>query len=367
MKMTSILAALVLMLAGPAFALDVTLDTQSAKAVLKALKNSALTRSEALAVAALPGNQGLIRKAVSYKIAATTETFADALVASAHGAPLDTPTAKGLSFERLKPRAEALTALIERIETHPKDFKAWVIARVGAFSPPGGSTKIEGYLVAGGTSGGFAFGEPKFYLNLGYFDEFEPAKVVLAHELYHAVQGVFTVDVDDRWLKPESPTAEGRAHQQMCANVANLFANLYQEGSASSVGDTMMLDPETGPLAKRSRKELEDGLNQLGGHLTLLELSVVGLQAKTPVPFDDVYALGFYVPEPLYKVGYVMAKAIATDEGPQGLAAFLNQPGYSFVERYAALPRYGKDRDHPPLGPNTLAAVRMLKAGCTAP
>ena len=88
MKMTSILAALVLMLAGPAFALDVTLDTQSAKAVLKALKNSALTRSEALAVAALPGNQGLIRKAVSYKIAATTETFADALVASAHGAPL---------------------------------------------------------------------------------------------------------------------------------------------------------------------------------------------------------------------------------------------------------------------------------------
>ena len=89
MKMTSILAALVLMLAGPAFALDVTLDTQSAKAVLKALKNSALTRSEALAVAALPGNQGLIRKAVSYKIAATTETFADALVASAHGAPLE--------------------------------------------------------------------------------------------------------------------------------------------------------------------------------------------------------------------------------------------------------------------------------------
>ena len=84
------------------------------------------------------------------------------------------------------------------------------------------------------------------------------------------------------------------------------------------------------------------------------------------MPFDDVYALGFYVPEPLYKVGYVMAKAIATDEGPQGLAAFLNQPGYSFVERYAALPRYGKDRDHPPLGPNTLQAVRMLKAGCKA-
>jgi hypothetical protein len=60
-------------------------------------------------------------------------------------------------------------------------------------------------------------------------------------------------------------------------------------------------------------------LNNLSAHRTLLELSVVGLQAKISVPYDDVYSLGFYVPEPLYKVGYVMAKAISTDDGPQGL------------------------------------------------
>jgi len=358
------LVSLVLAFVRPALALEVTLDAGAAKAVLGALGNPKLTRSEALAIAALPGNQGLILKANSYKIPATTDTFADALVASAHGAPLDTPAANAMGFERLKPNADALTALIARIETHPKDFQAWVTERVALFSPSGSETKISGYLVAGGTSGGFAFGEPKFYLNLNYFNEFEPAKVVLAHELYHAVQAVYTVDQDDHWLKPQSATADGRAHQQMCANLANLFVNLYEEGSATYVGDPMLLDPATGPLAQKTRTELQDGLNNLSSHRTLLELSVVGLQAKTPVPFDEVYALGFYLPEPLYKVGYVMARAIARDDGPQGLAAELSRPGYAFALRYTQLPLYGKDRDHPPLGPNTLQALQLLNSGC---
>ena len=345
---------------------DVTLDTGSAKAVLSALKNPSLSRSDALAIAALPGNQGLIRKANSYKIAATTETFADALVASAHGTPIDTPTANNLGFERLKPNAAALTALIMQIETHPMEFQTWVTRRVALFSPAGSKTKIDGYLVAGGNSGGFAFDEPKFYLNLNYFNEFEPAKVVLAHELYHAVQAVYTVDLDDRWLKPQGVTLYEKAHQQICANLANLFASLYQEGSASYVGDPMLLDAETGPLAKKTRTELQDGLNTLSSYRTLLELSVIGLQATNPVPFDDVYALGFYIPEPLYKVGYVMAKAVANDEGPQGLAAGLAQPGYVFARRYIELPLYGKDRDHPKLGPHTIEAIQLLSSGCKA-
>ena len=358
------LAAMVLACATPGCAMEVALDAGSAKAVLAALGNPSLGRSDALAVAQLPGNQGLIRKANSYHIPATAETFADALMAAAHGEPANTPTAKNLGFDRLKPRARALTALITTIETHPDTFRSWVVDRVGRFSPPGSSMKIDGYLIVGGNSGGFAFGEPKFYLNLNYFNEFEPAKVVLAHELYHAVQAVYSVDTDDRWLKPESPAEDGRAHQHMCADLANLFANLYQEGSASYVGDPMLLDPESGPLAKKTRGELQDGLDNLSTHRTLLELSVVGLQAKTAVPYDDVYALGFYVPEPLYKVGYVMAKAIAVDGGPGGLAALLDRPGYEFARRYVALPLYGKDREHPPLGPNTLDAIQRLASGC---
>ena len=360
----ALLAVSLCQFAGSAHGQEVTLDASSGKAVLDALKNPKLELAEALSVAGLPGNQGLIRKANSYHIAATTETFAEALIASAHGTSLDTPTAKNLGFDRLKQKADDLAALIAKIEAHPDEFQAWVVERVGSFSPKSSMVRISGYLVVGGNSGGFAFDEPKFYLNLSYFNEFETAKVVLAHELYHAVQAVYSVEKDDTWLKPESSTAKGRARQQVCANLSNLFANLYQEGSASYVGDPMLLDEQTGPLAKKTRAELQDGLNNLHNHLTLMELSVVGLEAKKPVPFDDVYALGFYVPEPLYKLGYVMAKAIATDEGPQSLTKFLGEPGYSFAKHYVALPGYGKDRDHPKLGPNTLAAIRLLASGC---
>ena len=369
MKPASLLlcvVALAFSVTDSACAMEVTLDTQSAKAVLGALGNPALSRPEALAIASLPGNEGLIRKANSYHVAATRETFADALLASAHSMPMDTPTAESLGFERLKPNASRLIDLITRIEGHPREFQDWVIERVRQFSPPTAATKIDGYLIVGGSSGGFAFGEPKFYLNLNYFNEFEPAKVVLAHELYHAVQAVYTVDDDSRWLKPQSPTPGGKAHQQVCANLANVFSNLYQEGSASYVGDPLLLDPEAGPLARKTRTEFQDGLNNLGAHRTLLELSVIGLQAKDPVPFEDVYSLGFYVPEPLYKVGYVMAKAIAADDGPQGLAAFLDQPGYLFARRYTQLALYGKDRGHPALGPNTLNAIHLLESGCKA-
>jgi hypothetical protein len=244
-------AVSILRFAGSAHGQEVTLDFSSSKAVLRALKNPSLDRAEALSVAGLPGNQGLIRKANSYHIAATTETFAEALLASAHGAPLDTPSANSLGFDRLKQKADDLAALIAKIEARPDEFQAWVVERVGRFSPTSSNVRISGYLVVGGNSGGFAFDEPKFYLNLSYFDEFETAKVVLAHELYHAVQSVYSVDKDETWLKPESATARGKAHQQMCANLANLFADLYQEGSASYVGDPMLLHDEAGPLAKK--------------------------------------------------------------------------------------------------------------------
>jgi hypothetical protein len=189
----------------------------------------------------------------------------------------------------------------------------------------------------------------------------------MAHEPYHAIQGVYSVESEKTWHEPASVNAEGLARQHACANLANLFANLYEEGSAEYVGDPLLLDPSSGPIAARIRSELESGLNKFADHRTLLELAVVGLQAPKPVPFEDVYSLGFYVPEPLYKVGYVMAKAIATDEGPDALAGFLAQPGYRFVQHYLELPLYGRDKAHPRLGPNTVDAIQLLKSGCKLP
>ena len=358
------LILVVLSLSPPARATMLILDTQAAKAVLSALNTSALSSAEAHAIAELPGNQGLIRKALSYKIAVSTNAFSEALLAAAHGSALDTPTARYLHFDRIKPKTTMLEALIRTIETHPADFNTWVIDRIDAFSPPKSTVKVSGYLVVGGTSGGFAFDDPDFFLNLDQFDEFAPARLLLAHEFYHAVQAAHPVGPANPPPRPHT-TAGGRGPDHMvCEHLSDLFDNLYQEGSASYVGDPLLLDAAGGQVAATTRAEFETGLKHLGAHRTLLELAVVALQAPDPVPYDDIYALGFYVPEPLYKLGYVMAKALAQDQGPGALAAFLGQPGYAFVQQYARLPQYGKDRDHPALGPKTLQAIQRLASGC---
>ena len=50
-----------------------------AKGVLDALRNPALTRDASLRIAAMPGNQAIIRKSNEFKIPANTQNFADAL------------------------------------------------------------------------------------------------------------------------------------------------------------------------------------------------------------------------------------------------------------------------------------------------
>ncbi len=342
------LAKLILFLVPAACQASVTIDFAAARAVLSAVGNPRLTRDDALRIARLEGNQGLIRKEISYGRPATGESLADALLAAAQGHAPQAPFQ--FHFDRLKPRAEALTALINRIEKEPSAFRDWVVKRVAAYGLPDSDVSLSGYLVAGGPSGGFAFSEPKFYLNLAYFDEFDTARVVMAHELYHAVQG--------------AEAGESAPLPKACQSTAQLFGALYEEGSASFVGDVLLLQGIEAPGAKKMLDEMQGGLNNINNSITLLELSVAGLSAPNPVPYDDVYALGFYQPEILYKLGYVMAKAIAADEGSLALAKHLKQPGYAFTSHYLALPKYGADRDHPKLGINTRAAVERLGKGC---
>jgi len=344
---------------------NITIDGSSARAVLAAVRNPALTHEQALRIAAMPGNQGLVRKENSYGRHATTQSLADALFAVAHD---ETPSAEfRFQFERLKPRAEALAALLDRIEANPTAFRDWVIMRVNTFSPPNPKLAITGYLIAGGPSGGFAFGKPEFFLNLNYFDEFDTARVVMAHELYHAVQGAYAVQPQDWWADRGADSGPHAVLAKQCATNSELFEALYEEGSASYVGDLLQLKGAPGPGAKTLLGDFEDGLHDIDRSTTLLELSVTGLNASQPVPYDEVYALGFYVPEILYKLGYVMSKAIAVDEGPQALTADLGHPGNAFAAQYLALPRYGRDADHPKLGPNSVAAIQRLQAGCPIP
>ena len=82
----SVISLLVLITAAQrAVGITVTVNTDAAKAVLFALGNPSLTRDEAFKIAQMPGNQGVIRKQNEFRIPVTTESFANALLAAAHG------------------------------------------------------------------------------------------------------------------------------------------------------------------------------------------------------------------------------------------------------------------------------------------
>lgn len=341
-----------------AFALSVRVDTDSAKAVLVAIQNPSLSLDEALRIARLPGNQGIIREQKSFKIPVTTASFAHALVAAARGEATNDPTESALYFAALKLKAVQLLRLTNQIEGDSEGFQRSIEGRIEKFTIPDLGLQLRGFVVAGGDGGGYSFGGTDFFLNLSFNDDLIVAKTTTKHELYHAVQGAFTKE------RQSGAVVSAHSSRQNCANTSRLFADIYEEGSAMYVEDISTLSQSHSESAMRQLADIRDGLEHIHSSVALLELSVTGLHATTAVPFDDVYEVGFYGHGVLYDIGYVMAKAIVDNEGPQGLAALLKSPSYGMILRYIQLPGYGKDKDHPKLGLNTIAAVNQLVSGC---
>ena len=338
-----------------AHAITVTMDTQSAKAALEALNDPALTHDEAIKVAKMTGNQGTIRKLNEFKIPATTETFASALYAAAHGKKVTDPAETNFFFDVVKSKDAQLLELVKTIDTNPEAFQSDIKKRIAMFTPSNADISLHGYVVAAGDGGGYAFGDTDFYLNVGIIDELVVAKTVATHELYHAVQGAYVKDRDIPKVAMSNAS---------CASTAKLFANLYEEGTAVYVEDISLLASSRSASGMRQEADLTDGIKQVRWSSALLEISIAALTAHHAVPYDKVYGVGFYGHAILYNIAYVMAKAIVDNGGPQALTKLLKEPSYEFILQYAQLPRYGADEDHPKLGPNTIEMANTLATGC---
>ncbi|TFI59459.1 hypothetical protein E2493_04510 [Sphingomonas parva] len=338
--------------AAPAAPLRVTLDAESARGVLKALANPALTREEALALARLPGNAGLIRKVLSYDRPADEAKLADALLAAAKGGSGGDVDAN-YRFVGVRDNAAAIGETLDYLADPA--ILADVRTRILAFTPARVRGEVGGYLIAGGTSGGFAFDEPKFYLNVAMFPSAPLARTILAHELYHGVQQLAAAS-----RKPAAGAAACRAKLPGGANLARLFDSLLQEGAASYVGDVLALPAGDAPV-EEARKRSQRGVNMIGRSVTLLRLSTHALATDPEADYDAIYGLGFYGDEILYPLGYVMARAIVAEGGDAALAELIDRPGAEFVTRYAALKAYG-GKDAPALDKATLERARALAA-----
>ena len=335
-------------------AVAVKLDADTARAVLTAVQDPGLTRAQALTIAHLPGNQGLVRKQKSYGVEADEGRLADALIAAAH----HQPSAAGdrYAFDKVRDNAPAIAKALDALMDPNAHTVEQVKRRLALFTPPRVKGEVSGYLIAGGNSGGFAFGEPDFYLNMARFPSAPFARVILAHELYHAVRGL------------ASPPLSARDRRQQCIgkfpagkDLDSLFEDLADEGIASYVGDVLATPPGDDAIAAEQYKHLTNNVRWVTRSATLLELSVHALSSNSSLSYDDIYALGFYDDEILYALGYLMAKAIAAERGPGAVAELIDQPGSAMVLAYAGLNSYGAGKETPKLHPETVEWAKKLQ------
>ncbi|WP_263375006.1 DUF5700 domain-containing putative Zn-dependent protease [Granulicella aggregans] len=349
-----------LVLTTPALSQQVKIDTTSARAVLKAIQDPTLTNDQAMAVAKLEGNQGMIREMQDLGEADTAEQFAHALVAAAHGLPAGSPAEASYMFSAVKASTASISALLDQIES---GFDTGIRDRIRPYIGKPDSVSVRGFVVAGGDGGGYAFGGSDFYLNIALNDDIVMAKQVMIHEAFHGAQGAVYQEDTAHWAKERTLPAD-LVRGQFCSNTAELFMDMRNEGTAKFVGSDDILKDAKGPTGQRLYAEALYGREHLSDSANLLELSIASLQAPVPVPYKVVYSVDFWGRGIVYSISSAMVSAIVEQDGAAAVGEVIQQPGYEFVLRYTRLKSYGKDRTHPRLRENTVSAAQLLHDGC---
>lgn len=347
---------ILLQITAAAASLEIRIDAESARSVLAAVADPSLTREHALEVASLPGNAGLIEKAKSYGLHADKNLLADALLAAARHEASDADSFFG--FAKVRDNAPAIQQLLSALMDPSAHTVEDVRRRITLFTPSRIEGEAIGYVVAGGPSGGFAFGTPKFYMNLAKYPSLPFVRTVLTHELYHGVQGLAAGPADKRFRAACLKELPGGPH------LAELFAALWEEGTATYAGDVLLLPRGTDDIVNAERNRLQTNIALVRRSVTILELSVHALATSSTISYDDIYSLGFYDEELLYALGYLISKAIATELGPSALADLIDKPPTDFITTYAALKSLGKNSSTPKLGPETVEwAAKLAQCG----
>lgn len=353
MRLKLLASMLVMFAASAASSHELELDTAGAHAVIEALAKPGLTLDEAKGVAALPANQQLIRKVGSFGTDIPAGTFESELVAVAHG---QTPANERFGFSRVKSDLPKVAETLAALEANRVADSRWILERVQQFSPPGPSLKLKGWIIAGGNSTGFAFGGPEFYLKINDFvGAPDYLRLVMAHELYHAVQGAAmtagkrTLPFDDVDLDRVKSKPQRDYHA-----VNMLLTQLMTEGIASYVGDPTLSTSEA-RLARQERDRIRN-MERLPRRMpTLLDMALLSITDAKPLSSEDVYSVGFYADQPLYYLGYSMAKAIAAKKGSARLGELALGDGCAFGREYLAFT--AADASLPKLGERSAAII----------
>ncbi|GJL93515.1 DUF5700 domain-containing putative Zn-dependent protease [Hyphococcus sp.] len=359
MKSTARLAACILICAvpftGAAQAQTVKLNVDSSLAELildKVCSGGEIDEDE---LRALPVLQSQIKHHTGQSDTRNIEAFLTGLKAAAQ---CETVEDDVYNFAPVVKEKEKFAAAVAFFTGKAGEIEDFVVESLTPYAPD--DLDFEGELVlsiVGNPCGGFSM-DGRFYLALNclrdsYEADYMAAKVVSAHETYHAAQYVF--------FHPFSEYIE--QVKTVDDALDYLFLNLLLEGTAEYVADSRKIDGE-GKVSKFFQEFARKGYRNLAYNFRLVNYAadILGNDDALLRRIKDVYRMGFSGAggQGFYYVGAAMAGHIEESYGREALVCIMGQPPEQFVRAYQATALAAPGEATPAFGKALMKAANGL-------
>lgn len=253
---------------------------------------------------------------------------------------------------------EKFQATVDYFKSRSGDIEAFVFDTLAPYAPA--DLDYEGQLVlsiVGNNCGGFSM-DGQFYLALNclrdsYEDEYATARLLSAHETYHAVQYAFFYPFDEDIARVETKDDA----------FDYLFMNLLLEGTAEFVADSRDLSGSGGitgfmiRMARGAYRNMPLNIRTFGYMADILEAG-----GDVDQRIRDIYENGFTGGggQVFYYVGAAMSRMIEEIYGREALVCIIAQPPEQFVRAYQAGAKKLARDDAPPLSEAMEKAANRL-------
>ncbi|TSD64627.1 hypothetical protein FFF34_012000 [Inquilinus sp. KBS0705] len=309
--------------------LKVSLDFESAQVITWLLSGKTVTDAQINQAAAVYGNQQLIKKVKGYS------GFGEDVFKSTLKEIIETGTIKGndpYNWKMVKANLPAIQNLLGKLAQNQQAFLNDVTAIIQAYTPAEVSAEVRACFLVGGGSLGFVIGDEKTFnvalQKIG--DDYEGLKYLVAHELYHSMQGAGQA--------MRKKNKEKNAPYYVQASYA-LAYNVWCEGTANLVGDFAQVK-NPAPFSKVQADEWQKNADRKGENFYLFESLLYKSHNDTASRgYETFYNIAFTTAydETSYFTGYEMAKKIEKYSGKKVIANILVQDPLVFFEEYIKL------------------------------
>jgi len=265
-------------------------------------------------------------------------------------------------FGPLITEKEKFRAAVDYFKTRAPEIESYLAENLSQFVPS--DLNYEGELVlsiVGNNCGGFAM-DGKFYLALSCIrddvaGQFEAAKLISAHETYHALQYEFFYPFNEDISAVKS---RDDAYDY-------IFMSLLAEGTAEFAASTKDFEG-AGLLPDLLRRFARNGYRQSAFHIRTFGYmaDIMNEGDDYMARLKDVYDLGFggQNRQVFYYAGAVMAQHVDEAYGRAALICVFSKPPEQFVRAYQASALVKSDDKTPALAPEMMKAAEKLSRKC---